>query len=99
MSDAPKLPTLPVEVDGDVTIRFASDETVTLDGWVASLDGHRRVLEIIRGSCGDLRIDDRLIIVLSRQSSGGSAAPRGAPELAMASPASSTRGQPASGVS
>jgi hypothetical protein len=67
MSDLMQPPMLPVEVEGEVTIWFPSDEAVTVDGWVASLDGHRRVLEIIRSSCCQLRIDDRLMIVLSRQ--------------------------------
>jgi hypothetical protein len=58
---------LPAEVNGDVVMRIATDGTVALEGWVASLDGHRGALEIARNSSGPRRLDDRVVIVLGRQ--------------------------------
>lgn len=64
MSDATSRLVLPPKIDGEVFMRIAGDGTVTLEGWVASLDGHRCALEIARGSSGLRRLDDRLMILL-----------------------------------
>jgi hypothetical protein len=57
---------LPSEIEGDVTLHALAGGRASLEGWVASLNGHLRALEIGRQASGCSVVEDRLEIVLSR---------------------------------
>ena len=52
----------------DGVVEFVSDGhgTVTVEGWVASFDGHVRALDIATHAPGVRSVDDRLEILLAR---------------------------------